>query len=83
MRYGYTATYETSSLSFVLLQRMVSAWTLSSVKSNYHGQISSSNYASYNCVQVNKPPSRYPVKEEMISWLQIQGVTCHCTMMKH
>jgi hypothetical protein len=38
--------------------------------------------APYHSVQVDKVPSKYSVKSEMISWLERQGVFCDPTMRK-
>jgi hypothetical protein len=38
--------------------------------------------APYHSVQVNKVPSKYSVKSEMISWLERHGVFCDPTMRK-
>jgi len=38
--------------------------------------------APYHSVQVDKAPTKYSVKSEMISWLQRHGVACDSTMRK-
>jgi hypothetical protein len=39
--------------------------------------------APYHCIQVDKPPSKYAVKADMISWLQRQRIACDASMRKH
>jgi hypothetical protein len=36
--------------------------------------------APYHSLQINKPPSAYTIKTDMISWLHKKGVNCHETM---
>jgi hypothetical protein len=38
--------------------------------------------APYHCIQVDKPPSAYALKSDMISWLHNNGVDCNATMCK-
>jgi transposase len=38
--------------------------------------------APYHCIQVDKPPSAYALKSDMISWLRNNGVDCNATMHK-
>jgi hypothetical protein len=38
--------------------------------------------APYHCIPVDKPPSAYALKSNMISWLRNSGVDCNETMCK-
>jgi transposase len=38
--------------------------------------------APYHCIQVDKPPSAYALKSDMISWLRNNGVDYNATMCK-
>jgi hypothetical protein len=58
---------------------MASSWLLSSVNSNYCG----SNFMAHHHEQVDKAPSKYAVKAEMVLWLQIHRVTCYSTIIKY
>jgi hypothetical protein len=37
----------------------------------------------YHCIQVDKPPSKYAVKADMISRLRGQGIYCDASIRKH
>jgi hypothetical protein len=39
--------------------------------------------APYKCLQIDKPPSAYAIKTDMISWLRKKGVNCNETMRKN
>jgi hypothetical protein len=39
--------------------------------------------APYHCLQINKPPSAYAIKADMISWLRKKGVNCNKTVRKN
>jgi hypothetical protein len=38
--------------------------------------------APYHCLQIDKPPSAYAIKTNMVSWLRKKGVNCNETMRK-
>jgi len=58
---------------------MASSWMLSSVNRKYRG----SNFTAHHHEQVDKAPSKYAVKVEMVLWLQIHGVTSYFTTIKY
>lgn len=39
--------------------------------------------APYHCIQIDKPPTPYSLKKDMISWLRNKGVDCNESMRKN